>query len=110
MTGELAHIFYKLEKDADERAEERDRKRLLIEKEEERKRLTLEAELEERRREQERRHEMQMQSMMLGFLQQMTYSNPNRSLYGSSSHQLPFYPPTSNYMPLHDPDDDDVNN
>ena len=72
-------------------------------KEEERKQMTSESELEERRWEQERRHEMQMQSMMLGFLQQMSHSNPNPSLYGSSSHPLPF--PTNYHMPPHDPDD-----
>ena len=65
MTNELATILHKLDRDAEERAEEREWKRIQMEKEEERKRMVLEAELEEKRREQERRHEIQMQSMML---------------------------------------------
>ena len=85
MANELATILHKLEQDADERADEREKKRLVIEKEEERKRLILEAELEEKRRAQERKHEMEMQSMMFGFLQQMQYANQgvhNPPLYG----------------------------
>ena len=54
MGSELAMILHKLDRNAEERADERERKRLLIEKEEERKRLILEAELKEKRREQER--------------------------------------------------------
>ena len=50
MANELATILRKLEQGADERADEREKKRLMIEKEEERKRLILEAELEEKRR------------------------------------------------------------
>ena len=65
MANELATILHKLHRDAEERAEERERKRLQMEKEEERKRMVLEAELEEKCREQERRHEMQMQAKML---------------------------------------------
>ena len=52
MTNELATILYKLDRDAEERAEEREWKRIQMEKEEERKRMVLEAELEEKRREQ----------------------------------------------------------
>ena len=63
MINELATILHKLDRDAEERAEEREWKRIQMEKEE-RKRMVLEAELEEKRREQERRHEIQMQSMM----------------------------------------------
>ena len=105
MANELATILHKLEQDADERADEREKKRLIIEKEEERKRLILEAELEEKRRAQERKHEMEMQSMMFGFLQQMQYANQgvhNPPLYGRepSSHPV-CYPP--NFMPHQSP-------
>ena len=87
MASELATILHKLDKDAEEQADERERKQLLVEKEEERKRLKLEADLEERRREQERKHEMQkMQAMMFTYLQQLQYPNHNPSLYGSSTH------------------------
>ena len=93
MANELATILHKLDRDAEERADERERKRLLIEKEEERKRLILEAELEEKRREQERKHEMQMQAMMFGYIQQLQYpTSPNPSLYGSSTRPMPYYP------------------
>ena len=107
MANELATILHKLEQDADERADEREKKRLIIEKEEERKRLILEAELEEKRRAQERKHEMEMQSMMFGFLQQMQYANQgvhNPPLYGRepSSHPV-CYPP--NFMPHQSPSD-----
>ena len=51
MTNELATILHKLDRDAEERAEEREWKRIQMEKEEERKRMVLEAELEEKRRE-----------------------------------------------------------
>ena len=98
MANELATILHKLEQDTDERADEREKKRLIIEKEEERKRLILEAELEEKKRAQERNHEMEMQSMMFGFLQQMH----NPPLYGHepSSHAVN-YPP--NFMPHQSP-------
>ena len=56
MANELATILHKLDRDAEERAEEREWKRLQIEKEEERKRMVLEAELEEKHRDQEQRH------------------------------------------------------
>ena len=112
MSTELATVLFKMDKEADERWEERERRHLMIEKEEERKRLQLEAELEEKRREQERRHELQMQSMMLSFFQQLHYgSNPtshNPSLYGSSTRPVPYYP-EYNYMPPssgHNSDDD----
>ena len=45
MADELATILHKLDRDAEERADERE---LLIEKEEERRRLILKAELEEK--------------------------------------------------------------
>ena len=51
MSTELATVLFKMDKEADERWEERERRRLMIEKEEERKRLQLEAELEEKRSE-----------------------------------------------------------
>ena len=96
MANELATILHKLDRDAEERAEERERKRLQIEKEEERKRMVLEAELEEKRRDQEQRHEMQMQAMMFHYLQQLQSvqypSAHNPSLYGSSTHAMPFFP------------------
>ena len=60
MANELVTILHKLDRDAEELANEREWKRLLIEKEEERKRLVLESQLEEKQREQERKHEMQM--------------------------------------------------
>ena len=104
MASELAAILHKLDRDAEERADERERKRLLIEKEEERKRLVLEAELEERRREQERRHEMQMQEMMFSYLQQLHHNNP--SLYGSSTRPMTFFPSGDipPYFPPRSPD------
>ena len=115
MASELATILHKLDKDAEERADERERKRLLIEKEEERKRLKLEADLEERRREQERKHEMQMQAMMFTYLQQLQYPNHNPSLYGSSTRPMthfltddipPYFPPHSSPDDTHySPDD-----
>ena len=108
LSTELATVLFKMDKEAherweeNERWEEKERWHLLIEKEEERKQLQLEAELEEKRGEQERRHELQMQSMMLNFFQQMHYgSNPtshNPSLYGSSTRLVPYYP-EYNYMP-----------
>ena len=67
MDNELTTILHKLDKDAEELADERERRRLLLEREEERKRLVLEAELEEKWREQEKRHEMTMQAMMLNY-------------------------------------------
>ena len=110
MANELATILHKLDRDAEERAEERERKR---EKEEERKRMVLEAELEEKRREQERRHEMQMQAMMFHYLQQLqSVQYPaahNPSLYGSSTHAMPFFPPggdTPPYLPPRSSPDD----
>ena len=112
MANELATILHKLDRDAEERADEREQKRLLIEKEEERKRLILEAELEEKRREQERKHEMQMQGMMFSYLQQLQYVNAgvhNPSLYGSSTQPMTFFPPTDDmppYLPPHSSPDD----
>ena len=70
MGNEVATILDKPDQDEDERADEGEKKRLIIEKEEKRKRLILEAELEA----QEQKHEMEMQSMMFGFLQQMQYA------------------------------------
>ena len=49
MASELAMILHKLDRNAEEQADKRERKQLLIEKEEERKRLVLDAESEERR-------------------------------------------------------------
>ena len=92
MASEIATILHKLDRDAEEQADESEKKRLLIEKEEERKRLILEAELEEKRREQERKHEMQMQAMMFSYLQQLQYPN-NPSLYGSSTRPMTYFPP-----------------
>ena len=112
MANELATILHKLDRDAEERADEREQKRLLIEKEEERKRLILEAELEEKRREQERKHEMQMQGMMFSYLQQLQYVNAGAhypSLYGSSTRPMTFFPPTDDmppYLPPHSSPDD----
>ena len=108
MANELATILHKLDRDAEERADERERKRLLIEKEQERKRLILEAELEEKRREQERKHEMQMQAMMFSYLQQLQYPNRNPSLYGSSTRPMTYFPPDDippYYPPPSSPDD-----
>ena len=103
MANKLATILHKLEQDADERADEREKKHFIIEKEEERKRLILEAELEEKRRAQERKHEMEMQSMM--FSKCNNYANQgihNPPLYGHepSSHAVS-YPP--NFMPHQSP-------
>ena len=113
MANELATILHKLDRDAEERAEERGRKRLQIEKEEERKRMVLEAELEEKRRDQEQRHEMQMQAMMFHYLQQLqSVQYPaahNPSLYGSSTHAMPFFPlggDTPPYLPPRSSPDD----
>ena len=103
MTNELATILHKLDRDAEERAEEREWKRIQMEKEEERKRMVLEAELEEKCREQERRHEIQMQSMMFNYLQQlqcMQYpAAQNPSLYGSSTTPMSFLPPRDDMPP-----------
>ena len=115
MANELVTILHKLDRDAEERADERERKRLLIEKEEERKRLVLEAELEEKRREQERKHEMQMQAMMFNYLQQLQYVNSgvqNPSLYGSSTRPMTLFPPTDDMPPYFPPHSspDDTNN
>ena len=113
MANELATILHKLDRDAEERAEERERKRLQMEKEEERKRMVLEAELEEKRREQERRHEMQMQAMMFNYLQQLQSvqypAAQNPLLYGSSTHPMPFFSPsddTAPYLPPRSSHDD----
>jgi len=54
MATGLATILHKLDRDAEERAEERERKQLISKKEGKEKRLILEAELEVKRREQER--------------------------------------------------------
>ena len=108
MESELATILYKLDRDAEEQAGERERKRLLIEKEEERKRLMLEAKLEEKRKEQERKHEMQMQAMMFNYLQQLQYANHNPSLYGSSTRPMTYLPPDDippYFPPDNSPDD-----
>lgn len=115
MANEVVTILHKLDRDAEERADERKRKRLLIEKEEERKRLVLEAELEEKRREQERKHEMQMQAMMFNYLQQLQYVNSgvqNPSLYGSSTWPMTLFPPTDDMPPYFPPHSspDDTNN
>lgn len=110
MATELATILHKLDRNAEERADERERKRLLIEKEEERKRLVLEAELEEKRREQERKHEMQMQAMMFSYLQQLQYTNHNPSLYGSSTRPMTYFPSDDippYFPPRSSPDDTD---
>ena len=80
-----------------------------MKKEEERKRMILEAKLEEKHQEQERRHEMQMQAMMFSYLQQlqsMQYpaAGHNPSLYGSSTHPMPFFPRSDDmppYLPPH---------
>ena len=109
MANELATILHKLDRDAEERADERKRKRLLIEKEEERKRLILEAELEEKRREQERKHEMQMQAMMFGYIQQLQCpTSHNPSLYGSSTRPMSYFPSDDlpPYLPPHSSSDD----
>ena len=71
MTNELATILCKLHRDAEELAEEMEQKRIQMKKEEERKRMVLEAGLEEKCREQDHRHEIQMQSMMFNYLQQL---------------------------------------
>lgn len=108
MATELATILHKLDRDAEERAEERERKRLISEKEEERKRLILEAELEEKRREQERKHEMNMQAMMFNYLQQLQYMN-SPAPYGSSARPMTFFPSTDDmpaYLPPHSSPDD----
>ena len=77
MANELATILHKLDRDAEERADERERKRLLIKKE----------------KRKERKHEMQMQAMMFGYIQQLQYpTSPNSSLYGSSTRPMPYYP------------------
>ena len=71
MINELATILHKLGRDADEHAEEREWKRIQMEKEEERKKMALEAKLEEKHKEQKHRHEIQMQSMMFNWSQQL---------------------------------------
>ena len=77
---------------------------------EEIKRLILEAELEEKRKLQEQKHEMEMQSMMISFLQQMQYTNQgvhNPPLYGRepSIHAV-CYPP--DFFPHQSPSDNHV--
>ena len=101
MVNEFTTILHKLDKDAEERADERERRRLLIEREEERKRLVLEAELEEKRREQERRHEMNMQTMMFNYLRQLQYTSHNPSMYSPSNQPMNFFP--SDDMPPYFP-------
>ena len=106
MTNKLATILHKLDRDAEERAEEREWKRIQLEKEEERKRMVLEAELEEKCREQKRRYEIQMQSMIFNDLQQlqcMQYpAAQNPSLYRSSTTPMSFFPPCDD-MPAYLP-------
>ena len=82
----------------DQKAEERELKR-----------IQLEAEIEEKRREKEREHEMQMQGMMLSFMQQMVSTMargqgsvasvaPSMPSYGTS---IAHIPPTSSCHPYH---------
>jgi len=93
--------------DVGERADAKERKRLLMEKEEERKRLVLEAELEEKQREQERRQEMNMQAMMFNYLQQLQYTSHNPTIYGPFNIQLMNFIllMTTPYFPQNSPDD-----
>ena len=67
----------------DQKAEEREVKR-----------IRLEAEIEDKRREKEREHEMQMQGMMLSFMQQMV-STMARGQSSSVTPSIPHAPPTT---------------
>lgn len=84
---ELTAALERLDKKAEERAEEREIKRLHVE-----------AEIHERQREKEREHEMQMQGMFLSFMQQMIGSSSNAA--------APLFPPSTYYPPTnyHNPD------
>ena len=107
MDNELTTILHKLDKDAEELADERERRRLLLEREEERKRLVLEAELEEKWREQEKRHEMTMQAMMLNYSRQLQYTSHNSQPFRStnefcpSDHMPPYFPPQNSPVKLY---------
>ena len=75
--------------------------------------MVLETELEEKSRKQERRHDIQMQSMVFNCLQQlhcMQYpAAQNPSLYGSSTSPMSFFPPRDDmppYLPLRNSSND----
>ncbi len=79
----------------EEKAEERELKR-----------MKLEAEIEEKRRQEERKHEERMQTMMMGFMTQMVNMVGPPSFPHSSTSYLPppsYQPPSPTYNPNYPP-------
>ena len=94
LSSEALALFAKLDEQADARAEERERKRML-----------LEADLEEKRRVEERKHEERMQTMFMGFMQQMMSVIAGPPSYSSNAppppsiYQQPNILPSQSYPP-----------